>query len=230
VIEALGLFFARQGLRDEADRYIKMLQLVNPLQAAPAGLGEQVVTSAQREIADLRGLPETLRKTPDTASSFLAQIQASLARADARDRIRKLTDQLSEATEPARILDLRLERASAYREIGEFDAAARDYDALTTQIAPADPEPWKRLAQLHLEADSWDNRSLKDAVRSAEAAARLDPGAPSCQETLADAYLAADRLEDAERVLDALLARTAEGPDRKRYTEKRSRCTVRGPR
>ncbi|MBI1850113.1 MAG: protein kinase [Planctomycetes bacterium] len=232
VIQACAAFEMKRGRREEAERYLNLLQILNPLAAAPAGLGEKVVDSAQKQLADLRVIPETiartpetLRKTPEAASTFFARMQANFARADAHKRVEDLTAMLGENTDAASLPALRLQRAVAFRDAGEFDAAATDF-VLAMQGAAVDPEPWRLLARMHLDEVSWTNRNLKDALRFAEQAVKIDPGSPACQETMADACLSVERFDDARRILDDLIARAADGPDRERFVVKRARCDL----
>jgi tetratricopeptide (TPR) repeat protein len=229
VLEALAFFAARQGRPEEAARLVSMLQLLNPLRAAPSGLGEAVVDAAQRRLADLGGLPDTLRRTPEVAGGVLARVQANIALAEARHRIQELTEHLGESVEDADDHRLRLARAEAYRDAGEFDAAATDL-VLATQSDPRDPEPWRQLARMHLDETTWANRNLKEALRFAREAVERDGSSSSCQEALADSLLASGRADEARSILDELLQRTPEGAARERLAAKRSQCEASGPR
>lgn len=225
VIQALAAIVERRGRQEEASRYLKALQLLNPLRSAPAGLGGDVVDTASKQIADLAGLKTALEKTPETASSLLTQIKASLAQAS----IRELKSKLRESTDEAENAGLRVKLIDAYLEVGDADSAAYHCIA-ATQSTPRDPELWRRLAQIHLSVSTWNKADPKEALRCAQRAAELAPSEPSYQELLADAYAADGRREDAIRVLDLLLSGTPDGTDRDRYLKSRERYATEPPR
>jgi tetratricopeptide (TPR) repeat protein len=230
VIQAYASFEMLRGRREEAERYLNLLQILNPLAATPPGLGEKVVDTAQKRIADFRVIPdtiakapETLRKTPEAASSFFARMQASFARADARKQVDEITKQIEETNDVSAVAALRLRRALALRDAGEFDAASTDF-VLASRDSPNDPEPWRLLARMHLDETAWSNRNVKEAVRFAEQASKLDPLGAVCKETLADAYFATSRVDDARRVFDDLISISPSGPDHDRLVAKRASC------